>query len=129
MNSPFADKYGRTAQPVSDPDGWDIGGVIVHGTDPDAALSTFNGLAPEDYVPPPPPKPTTIPTLDFIARFTPAEQEAVMNSGVWQIKLFVMMAASAGEIDLSSEQTAKGMAALVGAGIITQTRATEIGTL
>ena len=117
MNSPFADKYGRTAQPVSDPDGWDIGGVIVHGTDPDAALSTFNGLAPEDYVPPAPPKPTTISARAFIARFSPDAQKAIFSSQDWQVQMFRALA-TAGDIDLTSPELAADLAYCASLGLI-----------
>ena len=77
---------------------------------------------------PAPPVSTTLSPLQFIARFTAAEQTAIATAGQSnaQISLFLTRAAAADYIDLADPQTSGGVEALVSAGLLTQARTTAI---
>jgi hypothetical protein len=64
--------------------------------------------------------------LQFMALFTAAEQAAIVSSGDPQVKLFVIMASGAGEIDLTNAEVTQGVDYLAGAGLVTSAETTRI---
>jgi len=84
---------------------------------------------PAAYVAPPAP-PTTLTFLQFMALFTSAEQDAIIDSTDTQVRLFVLMATGAGTITLSDPEVIAGMGYLAspspGPGLITAARAAQI---
>jgi hypothetical protein len=74
---------------------------------------------------------TTISFLQFMNLFTPTEQGALVNSNDTQVKLFNLMAAGAGAIDLSNNEVIGGVDYVASLGIIANNRVAEIlaGTL
>jgi hypothetical protein len=79
------------------------------------------GNTPNPYVPPPEPTPN-LTFLQFMALFTASEQAAIVNSADLQIKLFTLMAAGAGSIQLNNAEVTTGVNYLVTAGILTSDR-------
>lgn len=114
-----------------------VGSVIFRGMvqngctfdmGPNTALMADDGTP--AWHPTPPPKPTTISAGAFLARFTPAEQEAVQTAaaGAPTIALGLTMGLATGSIDLTSGTLKTWMAGLVTAGAITAARSTTIMT-
>jgi len=64
--------------------------------------------------------------LQFMALFTPTEQAVIVNSTDTQIKLFILMATGAGQIQLNNQEVISGVNYLVTSNIITSDRATAI---
>ncbi|MGD0564553.1 MAG: hypothetical protein ABSA66_15860 [Roseiarcus sp.] len=64
--------------------------------------------------------------LQFMALFAPAEQAAIVASADPQIKLFTLMAAGAGALQLSNPEVVAGVNYLATSGAITAARATAI---
>lgn len=64
--------------------------------------------------------------LQFMALFTGAEQSAIVASTDPQIKLFTLMAAGAGALQLNNPQVIAGVNYLASAGAITAARASAI---
>jgi hypothetical protein len=75
---------------------------------------------------PPPPAPplTEIPAIDFLGRFTPAEQAGIQQECLAnpQIALGLTMGLAKGLVDVTSSRVAAWMAALVTAGRLTKVR-------
>lgn len=73
---------------------------------------------------------TTITFNEFLARFTPTERGAIFSAALQSAQLLQWMTqgAAAGGVPLLDPDTAAGMDALVGAGIITSNRKAEILT-
>ena len=80
---------------------------------------------PSAYVAPPAPPPT-LTFLQFMALFTTAEQDAIVNSGDTQTKLFLLMATGAGTITLDNPEVIDGLGYLASQGLITPARAVQI---
>jgi len=81
------------------------------------------------FMPPlPPVGPRTVTSLEFRRRFTQAERVAITKAGRTNDALQVWMddLASAGEVQLDNADVAAGLAVLVGAGLLTAARATEL---
>ena len=71
---------------------------------------------------PPPVAPTTIDSLDFINRFTTAEQTALMAADpLWGVQI-----AAAGMITVTNPQLLTEMQAAVAAGALTKARMTQV---
>lgn len=95
-------------------------------------LSTGN--TPNPAPAPPPPPPPTLSFLQFMALFTSAEQDAIIASSDTQTKMFVIMAAGSGGLQLTNAQVIAGVNYLAtattasppGPGLITAARATQI---
>lgn len=64
--------------------------------------------------------------LQFMALFASAEEAAIVASADPQIKLFALMAAGAGALQLNNPEVAAGVNYLVGAGILTSARASAV---
>jgi hypothetical protein len=64
--------------------------------------------------------------LQFIALFSPTEQAALVNSTDPQVKLFNLMAAGAGVIQLNNAEVIQGVNYVASVGIIANTRVTAI---
>jgi hypothetical protein len=66
--------------------------------------------------------------LDFIARFTDAEQSAISTACLSNaaLNLWMMKAMGAQEIVVTDQRTIDGMNALIAAGLLTEARKTEI---
>ena len=117
------DQYGRTltctgAGPVV----CTTDGLSVTAPTEAQAVTTFNGMAPESYVPPPPPPPTTISSYDFINRLTAAEQSAILTAKpLWPVQI-----AALGTVDVTNPTLIADFAAAVAAGLLTQARVTQI---
>jgi hypothetical protein len=82
----------------------------------------------------PPPPPPTLTYLQFIALFTSAEQTAIFASNDTQTKMFIIMAAGSGGLQLTNSEVVSGVNYLAtattatppGPGLITSTRAAQI---
>jgi hypothetical protein len=91
------------------------------------------GDMPNPYVAPPAPPPT-LSFLQFMALFTSAEQDAIVNSADTQTKLFMMMATGSGGLQLTNPEVVGGVNYLAststvtppGPGLITAARAAQI---
>lgn len=80
--------------------------------------------------PTPPPNPSKITVLAFVKRFTPAEYGAIAASTDPQVMMFMLelQHAPGGMIDLTNTDVTSGLAYLVSVNLLTQARATTIGT-
>lgn len=89
-------------------------------------LSEGNTPLPADQLPPAPPKQFT--SLEYLDLFTESEQLAVVSATmvVPQVKLWYDKMLAAGFITSSDPRTEGGLAALVGAGLLTEARKVEI---
>lgn len=78
--------------------------------------------------PPPPPLPPSWPSLDFMERFTDAEQLAIVTATLANpaVKLWYDKAMAAGTVRADDPRTIAGMSALVDAGLISAARRDEI---
>jgi hypothetical protein len=70
---------------------------------------------------------TVIPTAQYVARFTASEQSAIIAAPAG-LELWLTLLAYP-SVDLTNPQVTAGVAALVSAGLLTSTRATQILTL
>ena len=117
------DQYGRTltctgAGPVV----CVTGSLSVTANTEAQAVTTFNGMAPPSYVPPPSPPTTTIPAYDFINRLTAAEQTAFMAAKpMWGVQI-----AALGTVDVTNPALIADVNAAVAGGLLTQARATQL---
>ena len=70
----------------------------------------------------------TLTSLQFLALFTPAEQTAVATAALATpaLMLWFMQAMGAESISLSDPRTVAGIAALVGAGLLTAARESQV---
>jgi hypothetical protein len=68
----------------------------------------------------------TITFLQFMALFASSEQDAIVASSDTETRLFVMMAAGSGGIQLSNPEVVAGVDYLASIGLITSTRAAAI---
>jgi hypothetical protein len=86
--------------------------------------------APAQPTPPPSPAPTIIPALDFIDRFTPAEQLAIETAAQSSpaLQLWLTKAIAAETVDLRGPEAAAGLDALVTGGLLDAKRKAEILT-
>jgi hypothetical protein len=86
--------------------------------------SVWNGSSFTHPQPEPVPQPRQMPSLDFFALFTQAEQTAIATVAMQnpQVFLWFQMASAADFIDLDSQKLQGGMAGLLAAGLITQER-------
>ena len=91
-----------------------------------AWLSEGNTPVPADPLPPPPPKQFT--SLEYLDLFAESEQLAVVSAtmAVPQVKLWYDKMLAAGFITSADPRTGGGLAALVGAGLLTEARKVEI---
>lgn len=64
--------------------------------------------------------------LAFMALFTPAEQAAIVDSNATPVRLFRLMAAGAGALDLADARVVAGLDALVAAGLISAERKADV---
>jgi hypothetical protein len=66
--------------------------------------------------------------LDFIGRFTTAEQQAIQSAGQsnWQVQLWMTQLAAAGTVNVTDTRVTTGMAQLVTLGLLTQQRSDQI---
>lgn len=125
--STITDSYGRTIT-ISSAQGQDVytlGGLLVSfptGTLQSQALNAIEGMAPAGYSPPK----VNYSFLEFMGLFTPAEQAAIVESADVQVKLFVMMATGAGQLQLGNPEVAQGVQYLVSLAILTADRAAAI---
>ena len=89
-------------------------------------LSEGNTPLPADPLPPPPPKQFT--SLEYLDLFTESEQLAVVSAtmAVPQVKLWYDKMLAAGYVTAADPRTEGGLAALVGAGLLTEARKAEI---
>ena len=89
-------------------------------------LSAGNTPLPADPLPPLPPKQFT--SLEYLDLFTEHEQLAVVSAtmAVPQVKLWYDKMLAAGYITSADPRTEGGLAALVGAGLLTEARKVEI---
>ncbi len=78
------------------------------------------GAAPIAASPPP------LGFLAFMALFSAAEQAALVNSGDTQVKLFLLQASGAGEIDLANTRTRAALDYLTASGLLAIGRAGQI---
>ena len=104
--------------------------VVIDGNSSFLA-STLDAAAlalvePADPLPPPPPKQFT--SLEYLDLFTESEQLAVVSAtmAVPQVKLWYDKMLAAGFITTADPRTEGGLAALVGAGLLTEARKLEI---
>jgi hypothetical protein len=72
------------------------------------------------------PIPQTYTFLQFLSLFTPTEQAALVNSTDPQVKLFNLMAAGAGGMQLNNAEVVQGVNYVASVGIIANTRITAI---
>ena len=81
---------------------------------------------PADPLPPPPHKQFT--SLEYLDLFTESEQLAVVSAtmAVPQVKLWYDKMLAAGYVTAADPRTEGGLAALVGAGLLTEARKVEI---
>lgn len=88
---------------------------------PPGATTVAAVYDPADLVPP---RPRRMPPLAFFDLFTDAEEQAIATVALQSVDLFrwYNRATAAQEIDLDDEQTIGGLAALVGAGLLTGER-------
>jgi hypothetical protein len=70
--------------------------------------------------------PAPIAFLEFMALFEPSEQAALVNSQDTRIRLFLLQASGAGEIDLADPRVKAAFDYLTGAGVLEQRRAAAI---
>lgn len=89
-------------------------------------LAEGNTPLPADPLPPLPPKQFT--SLEYLDLFTEAEQLAVVGAtmAVPQVKLWYDKMLAAGYVTSADPRTEGGLAALVGAGLLTEARKAEI---
>ena len=117
----FIDTYGGTVT-GSPETGWTRSGVTVGPCSQEQALSVFDGMAPEGWISPAPPPPTTIDALSFMRRFTPAELSALVAANpIWGF-----MVAAAGTINVADPTLVADIGLAVTAGAITQVRAVQV---
>jgi hypothetical protein len=64
--------------------------------------------------------------LDFLGLFTANEQAAIIVSDVVHVKLFVLMAAGAGNINLDDPLTGEGLDLLVAENLLTGERRAQV---
>jgi hypothetical protein len=89
---------------------------------------SYNGGA---FAPPSPPVDPDPPIrsfafLDFLGFFTSEEQAAIIASEVVHVKLFVVMAAGAGVINLDDPRVAEGLDLLVAENLLTAERRAQV---
>ena len=89
-------------------------------------LAEGNTPLPADPLPPAPPKQFT--SLEYLDLFTEGEQIAVVSAtmAVPQVKLWYDKMLAAGYVTIADSRTEGGLAALVGAGLLTEARKVEI---
>lgn len=122
------DNYGRQlACTGSGPVTCSAGGVTITNGSLESVVAAFNGLAPPGYQAPAPAL-TSIPPLDFMARFTPAEQSAIATAaqGNAALMLFLLKMTAAAEVHPSDALTQAGVQAAVSAGLLTPARAAQV---
>lgn len=94
-----------------------------------AGWRVVDGVALHFAAPPKPPAPRRQGTFrEFMDLFTTEEQRAIASAamGNVDVKLWYDRAMGGPSLDLESPDTAAGLSALVGAGLLTQARADEI---
>jgi len=96
----------------------------------DPAGQVWNATTRTFSAPPTPPNPTKITVLAFIKRFVPTEYAAIAASTDPQVMMFMLelQHAPSGIIDLTDTDVTNGLAYLVSVNLLTQARATAIGT-
>lgn len=70
--------------------------------------------------------PQTMPFLDFMGLFSPAEQAAFVSSSDTQIRLFLLMASGAGTINLADPRVTQGLAYATSIGLLAAGREAQI---
>ncbi len=105
------DAYGRAITITLDQGGMDVytlAGVslsVPTGTPQAQAVASIESMAPAGYAPPK----VNYSFLEFMALFTPAEQAAIVGSSDPQVKLFTLMAAGVGTVQLSNPEVVAGV--------------------
>jgi hypothetical protein len=125
----LTDTFGRTILIATSngQDTYSLVGITVSfptGTPQAQALAAIEGMAPADYAPPAPP--TIFTFQQFMALFTSAEQEAVVNSTDVQVKLFILSWTGSNGFTLNNAEVVNGVNYLASSGVITAARATTI---
>jgi hypothetical protein len=89
---------------------------------------SYNGgtFAPPPSPGDPEPPASTVSFLDFLGLFTSDEQAAIIASEVVHVKLFVLIAAGAGTINLDDPRVAEGLDLLVAESLLTVERRDEV---
>ena len=126
----FTDIFGRVLAQTA-PNTWSAGGISVSGVDLATALNTFNSMAPEGYVNPTPPPPTTITKAAFLARIVATGQLpaiAAAASSNASVNVWLITAQSFENIDLTDPETIQGVQFLVSQNLLTAAQATQILT-
>jgi len=97
-------------------------GIGMHIDEPEPVTN------PVDVPTPTPPKKTSCSSLEFIEKFTDAEQLAIVTASMSspQVKLWYDKLIAATQIVFSDPRLAAGMDALVAAGLITEARSLEV---
>lgn len=108
-------------------DGFALPGKTLIASDTAAPCDTWDGETFTPAVPAPAPPPSW-PSLDFMERFTESEQLAIVTATLANpaVKLWYDKAMAAGTVKADDPRTVAGMAALVGAGLITAERHDQI---
>ena len=75
---------------------------------------------------PPPPQTTGLNFLQFMALFTPTEQAAIAMSSDPQVRIFIMMATGASQIDLTDDRVITGVNYLASIGLIAAPRVARV---
>jgi hypothetical protein len=122
----FIDVFGATVTGNSDGT-WTRGSITVGPCNRELAASTFSGMTPQGWVAPI--VPTTVLTAEgFINRFSQAEEQAILTAAQtsWQISLWLSKELSATTVDVTDSLVVSGMAAVVGAGLVSAARSAVI---
>jgi len=122
------DPLGRTVDVEIDQDGLDVYSVdgislsVLTGTPQAQALAALGGMGPDDYVAPK----VNWTFLEFLGLLTPAEQAALVSSNDTQVKIFVITATGAVQIQLTDPRVIAGVYYCQGQGIFTGDRSAQI---
>ena len=129
----ITDAAGRTIAVAPNPDGsvsCTIAGITVTADSTDAALASLSGMLPPP-APDAPPPPSLVSPLDFMARFTSAEQVAVAGAGQSNplIMLFLLKLSAAPRINVLDRTVHAGLSLLAQQGLLTADRMAVIADL
>lgn len=111
--TPFNPPSGSTLEPLSSlPAGGIAGATLLNGA----------------WTPPsaPPPQTIGLTYLQFMALFKTSEQDAIVNSTDTQVRLFNLMAAGSGSIDLTNPEFVSGVGYLASLSLIALSRVAVI---
>ena len=124
----ITDAYGRIVTVTTNIDGsgqdqYEVNGIAIQfptGTAQSVALSAINSMATST------PAKTNWTFLEFVNLFSPSEQAAIVSSNDHQVKLFTLMAAGAGTLQLTNPIVIEGVNYLVSLGLLTSDNAALI---